>query len=248
MEERAAPWTGTRRPLIAGVRKGDDGGEHAVDRDRPVLFAAAAGASPARDTVFERFDPRRFAAAAAEAGIDGLAVITEPDFFRGDAAWIEAARGESDAPLLRVDWLLDPPSVFDALADPLDAVTLHAELLGDGGLDETLAFLREQAVTGVLVLEDLKDVETAYAHNPPAVIIERIDRETLEIRRGFADRVLDLLGDYPGLRFLSGGIDSAAAVRAAGERPVQGILLSEFLGAAKSPEALFREMKEVLGA
>jgi indole-3-glycerol phosphate synthase len=224
LEEMARRAAGERRDFPAAVRRArTDSGDFGSLR----LLVTLAGADPATDDDFSSLDPARVASAAAEAELPALAVFTEPDLYRGHPEWIESARRDSDRPVLRMDWFLDPRALLEALCGPADALLLDPAFLGRDSLNEALALAREFRATGVVMVRTGADAQTALEENPPAVLLDRRDPENLILRPGITDRLVEALEDYPGVRLVTGGIETETSVIAAARRPIDAVLLSK---------------------
>jgi indole-3-glycerol phosphate synthase len=224
LEEMARRAAAERRDFLQAVRRDRLAG----DSFGPLkLLVSLAGADPAAEETFPKLDPGRIGAVAAEKGIAALAVYTEPDFYKGRVEWIPPLRSSAELPVLRLDWFLDPRAVLAALTEPVDALLLDPAILGRDSINETLALTREFGASGVVLLREPSDAEIALEESPPAVLIDRRDPGTLAIRTGMSDRIMEALEDYPGVRLVTGGVNSDRAVRAAAMRPFDGAILSK---------------------
>lgn len=94
--------------------------------------------SPSAGKIRDYTDPQDIASAYAAAGCCGISVLTEPEFFGGDTAFIEKIRPETTVPVLRKDFVVDEAQVRETAALGADAVLLIAAVLGDslGGFIE----------------------------------------------------------------------------------------------------------------
>jgi indole-3-glycerol phosphate synthase len=82
---------------------------------RPGVFNVIAECkrrSPSRGVLAADYDPVRIASAYAQGGAAAISVLTEPTFFDGALAHLEAVRAAVDVPLLRKDFLVDEYQLF----------------------------------------------------------------------------------------------------------------------------------------
>ena len=101
-------------------------------RERPLYARAPRPFVPAgRVAELGEGDPAALALAALAEGAWGLSLWTERNFHGGDYSRLDAARRACpDAPLLMLDYVVDPWQLERARAGGADAVLLLPELLG----------------------------------------------------------------------------------------------------------------------
>ncbi len=86
-------------------------------------------ASPSKGTLNASADPVGFARIYEAGGAAAMSIVTEPDHFQGDLAWIAAVRAAVGLPLLLKDFVIDSYQVLDAAVRGADGVLLIASLL-----------------------------------------------------------------------------------------------------------------------
>ncbi len=93
------------------------------------VIAECKRRSPARGVLARAYAPAAIARAYEQHGAAAISVLTEPTFFDGALAHLEAVRGATALPLLRKDFILDEYQVYEARAAGADAILLIAALL-----------------------------------------------------------------------------------------------------------------------
>ncbi|HEY0383289.1 MAG TPA: indole-3-glycerol phosphate synthase TrpC [Candidatus Elarobacter sp.] len=88
----------------------------------PAIVAEIKRASPSVGLIVPHLDPAAVALSYERAGADAISVLTESDFFLGDLAYVDAARGASSLPILRKDFLSTPYDVVQSAAYGADAL------------------------------------------------------------------------------------------------------------------------------
>jgi indole-3-glycerol phosphate synthase len=120
------------------------------------LIAELKQASPSRGLLRTGFDIPSLARPCERGGARALSVLTEPDFFRGSLAYLEAARLATALPVLAKDFFLGPYQVYEARIHGADAVLLIVAALTDAELRE----LRELvSALGLAALVEVHDEE-----------------------------------------------------------------------------------------
>jgi indole-3-glycerol phosphate synthase len=129
----------------------------AIARDGRVnVIAECKRRSPARGVLARAYAPSEIARVYERAGAAAISVLTEPTFFDGALAHLEAVKAATSLPLLRKDFILDEYQLYEARAAGADAVLLIVALL-DGG---ALRHLARRA--GHLGLETLVEVHSSW--------------------------------------------------------------------------------------
>jgi len=86
-------------------------------------------ASPSRGVLKADLDPVATAELYERGGAAAISIVTEPDHFQGELAWVDAVRARVRLPLLLKDFVFDSYQLLDAAARGADGVLLIAALL-----------------------------------------------------------------------------------------------------------------------
>jgi indole-3-glycerol phosphate synthase len=108
-------------------------------RGRVNIIAECKHRSPSRGILRRDYDPVALARAYEEAGAAAISVLTEPAFFNGDLAHLEAVAGAVTVPVLRKDFIVDESQVLEARTAGASAVLLIVASLSDEELRRLLA-------------------------------------------------------------------------------------------------------------
>jgi indole-3-glycerol phosphate synthase len=98
----------------------------------PAVIAEIKHGSPSKGVIARDFNPGRTARQYQAGGAAALSVLTEEKHFLGSLGDLEEARRETQIPILRKDFILDPYQVHEAKSSGADAVLLIAAALGPG--------------------------------------------------------------------------------------------------------------------
>src|SRR5688572_27434565 len=155
LEERSAAMP----PAIDFASRLRDGAARSPTGARLRLVAEIKRASPSKGVFDADLDAGAQARRYAAAGAAAVSVLTEPAFFQGSLADLEATR-EVFGPdpgrpaLLRKDFLFDAYQLIEARAAGADAVLLITMLLQPSALAELLAFARELGLEPLVEVHD----------------------------------------------------------------------------------------------
>jgi indole-3-glycerol phosphate synthase len=233
LEARAAR-AAAPRDFVAALRKRLDAGQ-------PAVIAEVKRASPSKGLLRAQFDPAAIAASYEAGGAACLSVLTDREFFQGDAAHLQAARAACSLPVLRKDFMLEPYQVYESRALGADCILLIAAVL-----DVAQMKALEQVASGlgmaVLVeVHDRAELDSALALRTPLLGINNRNLRSFETR---LETTLELRASVPEGRVVitESGILARADVARMRAQGVGAFLVGEAFMRAPDPGAALREL------
>ncbi|OIQ88833.1 indole-3-glycerol phosphate synthase [mine drainage metagenome] len=225
---------GPRRGFAAALQRRVAVGDSAV-------IAEVKKASPSKGVLRADFDPAAIAASYAAHGAACLSVLTDRDYFQGDAAYLRAARAACALPVLRKDFIVDAYQITEAAAMGADAVLLIAAALNDAQLREFEDCAAGYGLDVLVEVHDAAELARALALRTPLIGINNRDLRSFETR---LETTLELLDAIPAGRVVvtESGILAAADVarmRAAG---VHAFLVGEAFMRAADPGVALQQL------
>jgi len=221
--EQAAPardFTGAIRAKIAA--------------GRPAVIAEIKKASPSKGVLREDFHPAEIAASYARHGAACLSVLTDEQFFQGNAAYLQEARAACDLPALRKDFVVDEYQIYQARAMGADAILLIAAALLPKQMQsfETLAHSLGMAV--LVEVHDSVELNNALQLSTPLIGVNNRNLRTFEVS---LQTTLDLLPRIPADRIVvtESGILGAEQVKLMRSHQVNAFLVGEAFMRADDP-------------
>jgi indole-3-glycerol phosphate synthase len=215
-----------------------------VAAGRPAVIAEIKRASPSKGVIRADYDPAAIARSYEQGGAACLSVLTDREFFQGDAAHLGQARAACGLPVLRKDFVVEPYQVFESRAMGADCILLIAAALAPA----TMAALESIALgLGMSVLVEVHDgaeLQAALKLRTPLVGINNRDLRSFQTR---LETTLELRASVPPDRVLvtESGIltpEDVGRLRAGG---VNAFLVGEAFMRAADPGMelgrLFRE-------
>ena len=124
---------------------------------------------------------RAVARAYRRARAAAISVVTEPDFFGGDLAWLPEVKRISGLPVLMKDFVVDEVQLDLALSLGADAVLLIVAALDDARLVRLHAAARERGLAVLVEAHDEEEVGRALAAGAEIVGLNARDLRTFRV-------------------------------------------------------------------
>ena len=214
-----------------------------IDQGESAVIAEIKKASPSKGVIRENFDPAEIARSYARGGAACLSVLTDIDFFQGDAQYLIEARAVCELPVIRKDFIIDQYQVYEARAMGADCILLIVAALGDATLMELYGLARHLDMDVLIEVHDKEELQRALQLSPDMIGINNRDLRTFDVT---LQTTLDLLGHIPDgvLVVTESGILSRTDVQLMRDNQVHAFLVGEAFMRTESPgqtlEDLFR--------
>jgi indole-3-glycerol phosphate synthase len=222
------------RDFVGAVRAKLGAGQAAV-------IAEIKKASPSKGVIREHFVPAEIAASYARHGAACLSVLTDRQFFQGDAAYLQQARAASSLPVLRKDFMVDAYQVDEARSWGADCILLIAACLDDVHMAELEAQALGLGMAVLVEVHDSDELERALRLKTPLLGINNRNLKTFEVT---LDTTLGLLPRVPADRLLvtESGILGRADVQRMRDAGVHAFLVGEAFMRADDPGAALADL------
>ncbi|HXV08155.1 MAG TPA: indole-3-glycerol phosphate synthase TrpC [Burkholderiales bacterium] len=171
-EAQAAP---AARDFVGALRAKIGSGQAAV-------IAEIKKASPSKGVLRVDFRPAEIARSYAQHGAACLSVLTDREFFQGDAAHLAEARAASGLPALRKDFMLDAYQMYETRAMGADCILLIVAALDLPAMLDLEAAAGELGMATLVEVHDAAELDRALRLRTPLVGINNRNLRTFETR------------------------------------------------------------------
>ncbi len=154
------------------------------------LLCEIKRASPSQGLLRTDLDPVAIAATYEQGGAAAISIVTEPDHFQGDLAWVNAVRPVTRLPLLLKDFVLDSWQLLDAADRGSDGVLLLAALLSGIQLQRLITEARLLGLDCLVEVHDPDELARALKAGATLVGINNRDLRTFEVDLATSIRLL----------------------------------------------------------
>ncbi len=155
------------------------------------VIAEIKRASPSAGTIRAESDPVAIARAYEAAGASALSILTEPHWFHGVDAELQAARAQVKIPVLRKDFIVDPWQVAETRL-MADACLLIVAVLGEATADY-LAQARSYGLDVLVEVHDEAELDIALRAGAELIGVNNRDLTTFIIDLANAERLRPLV-------------------------------------------------------
>lgn len=206
------------------------------------IIAEIKRRSPSKGQLRENVDPVRLASIYEANGAAAVSILTDRDFFAGEAGDLEAVREASRIPLLRKDFIIDPYQVYESRLIGADALLLIARLFGEKELKAFLDLAESLDLAALVEIHTHDEVRKAVAAGAGIIGINNRDLATFktDIRTS-----IELAPRIPADRIAvsESGIETRADVEKLMDAGLHAFLVGETLMRAGDAGEKLRELK-----
>jgi indole-3-glycerol phosphate synthase len=145
------------------------------------VIAECKRRSPSRGVLVKDYDPATLAEQYAKGGAAAISVLTEPGFFDGSMADLEAVRRRVTVPLLRKDFVVDTYQVLEARAAGADAVLLIVAALEQDTLIRLVTHARDAGLETLVEVHDEEELTRAVDAGAQTIGVNNRNLRTLVV-------------------------------------------------------------------
>ena len=217
--------------------------ESALNGPKLAVIAEIKRRSPSKGLLREPFDVQALAKDYTSAGANAISVLTEEDHFGGTLSHLALAAANSNCPLLRKDFIIDPYQLYQARANGADAVLLIAAILEASQLKDLLSLAAELKLACLVEVYDPVELDKIDFDQVAILGVNNRDLRSFEVDIDHSLRVFDLVGGEV-IKVSESGLRSPADLAYLHRRGVDAVLIGETFMRAENPGVALRSLRE----
>jgi indole-3-glycerol phosphate synthase len=200
--------------------------------------------SPSAGTLREGAEVREIVRAYGRGGAVALSVLTEGPNFAGSLEDLRAARANSELPILRKDFIVDPYQLHEARAAGAAAVLLIVAALSPGELESLHERARALGLDVLVEVHDEEELQTALGQGADIVGINNRDLRDFSVDMERTVRLMSRIPDSVTVVSESGISTREQLVRLQRDG-VHAVLVGETLMRSVDPEAALGALQNI---
>jgi indole-3-glycerol phosphate synthase len=153
-------------------------------------------ASPSKGVLNAGAEPVAHARLYEAGGAAAISLVTEPEHFRGDLAWVAPVRAAVRLPILLKDFVVDSYQILDAAVRGADGVLLIAALLSEVRLQRFISEARLLGIDALVEVHSEDELRIAVMAGGTLIGVNNRDLRTFAVDLGTS---LDLIPRIPPL-------------------------------------------------
>ena len=155
----------------------------ALRKEEVSLIAEIKRSSPSnKGAAFRKdFNVAEIAGIYEQNGVSAISVITDEKFFMGKLDYLSQVRQNSNLPILRKDFIIDPLQVYESKASHADAILLIVAILEKEQLKNLYDLACELDMDCLVEAHNEIEIEHALEINPKTIGINNRNLKTMEM-------------------------------------------------------------------
>jgi indole-3-glycerol phosphate synthase len=214
-----------------------------INCDRNIsIIAEIKKASPSKGLLRENFNHIEIAKSYFENNVNGISILTDKKYFRGNIKYLKDIAGIKSKPLLRKDFIIDEFQILEAKANGADVILLIAEALTKKQIRELTLFAK---IVGAEVLLELHSENQLGKIDFGLNTLIGINNRNLENFVTTVETTEKLSGQIPNdITLVSeSGINTEADVQRLNNAGVDAVLVGEFFMKTNNIDENIKELK-----
>ena len=170
----------------------------------------------------------------AEAGVCGISVLTDNQFFGGSLDDLLLARASVNTPLLRKEFIIDEYQLLEAKAHGADVILLIAAILTPERIKALASMARSLNLEVLLEVHNREELDKSLGFDISMIGVNNRNLKTFEVSVN-TSRELAILIPEEYIRVSESGIEDAETIKDLRSHGYQGFLIGETFMRTEDP-------------
>ena len=216
--------------------------EQALKKDGMSFICEVKKASPSKGIIAEDFPYVEIAKDYESSGASAISVLTEPQWFKGENAYLEEISKNVSIPLLRKDFTVCEYQIYEAKLIGASAVLLICSLLDTETIREWIKLCDTLGLSALVEAHTEEEVKSAVSAGARIIGVNNRNLRNFTVDITNSIRLRNLVPSEI-LFVAESGIKTRADVAELENAGVNGVLIGETLIRSKNKKAMLDELK-----
>ena len=218
--------------------------EQALKKDGMSFICEVKKASPSKGIIAEDFPYVEIAKDYESSGASAISVLTEPQWFKGENAYLEEISKNVSIPLLRKDFTVCEYQIYEAKLIGASAVLLICSLLDTETIREWIKICDTLGLSALVEAHTEDEVKSAVSAGARIIGVNNRNLRDFTVDITNSIRLRNLVPSEI-LFVAESGIKTRADVAELENAGVNGVLIGETLMRSKDKKAMLDELKGI---
>ena len=218
--------------------------EQALKNDGMSFICEVKKASPSKGIIAEDFPYVEIAKDYERSGASAISVLTEPQWFKGENAYLEEISKNVSIPLLRKDFTVCEYQIYEAKLIGASAVLLICSLLDTETIREWIKLCDTLGLSSLVEAHTEDEVKSAVSAGARIIGVNNRNLRDFTVDITNSIRLRNLVPSEI-LFVAESGIKTRADVAELENAGVNGVLIGETLMRSKDKKAMLDELKGI---
>lgn len=215
-----------------------------IGKDKNIsIIAEIKKASPSKGIIREDFNHLKIADIYMTNLVNGISVLTDRNFFKGDINFLREIAGIKTVPLLRKDFIIDEYQIFEAKSNGADFILLIAEVLSENQIKELTHAAFETDLEVLLELHSEEELSRIDFDINKLIGINNRDLRNFSVDLNTSIIISENIGNDI-IVISESGISEKKDIERLKESKINGVLVGEHLMKAEDIQNELKQLKE----
>ena len=210
------------------------------------LLAEIKKASPSKGLIQEDFNPEKQLAAYEKAGASAISVLTDEKFFQGNNQILKMISLQTELPVLRKEFIIDPIQIYESFFLGADVVLLIVAVLEFQELKNLLNLVSKLKMEAIVEVHNHEEMELALKAGAEIIGINNRNLNTFQVDLQTTENLLKHLESIRNRKdyfiIAESGIKTKSDIDYLRDLNVDGVLIGETLMRADDPAIKIEEL------
>lgn len=225
--------------------KGDFVFEKALKAEGMSFICECKKASPSKGIIAEDFPYLQIAKDYETAGASAISVLTEPQWFKGELAYLKEIAANVNIPCLRKDFTVDEYMIYEAKVAGAAAVLLICSILSEEQLRTYMGICDTLGISALVEAHDEDEANMAVRCGARIIGVNNRDLKTFTVDPTNCLRLRKIIPDN--VTFVGeSGVKTPEDIKILYDNKVDAVLIGESMMRSSDKVAFLSHLKELI--